>query len=331
MEGTIIARGERPSKASPHKKILLITAIVVAVVMLIGIVAGISQAAKTLKEHTHSSWCYSYYYRDDFYTDSRNDNLQAHKMDCAYTGNAFFLGVKNYFEGGILFPFLLALAGAGVALFLRARAKGFVVSVSEQAVIVAHEGGKMVEIPLCSVFSVNKINERDLSIVTSENNYVLRDMDSRDEVYEAIFQRIPELKVKNPINNEQILAKGYPPAIKPVLLVLLILIALASVIAAIAAEMFAVVFIGIIPFAIVLVLYLLAKTPYFVVTNKRVFFVTDFGRKLSLPISKITVIVTHRWFNQLHVAAPTGRIHLFWMRNAAELYDVINAQINEIQ
>ena len=79
------------------------------------------------------------------------------------------------------------------------------------------------------------------------------------------------------------------------------------------------------------IFYLLAKTPYLVVTDKRVFCVSDFGRKLSIPLNKITVVVTHRWFKQLHIAAPTGRMHLFGVRNTAQLYDVINALLNEKQ
>ena len=111
----------------------------------------------------------------------------------------------------------------------------------------------------------------------------------------------------------------------------MILIAVVAEIAALAFGNILILAAFLLPFALVLLFYLLAKTPYFVVTDKRVFYVSDFGRKLSLPLNQITVTVTHWFFCQLHVGAPAGRIHLFWVRNTAELYDVINALLNEKQ
>lgn len=330
MEEAIVARGSRAAKQKSYKKVLIIIAAVAAALLLIGLISNIANASRAVKNHEHSRYCYKYSYRDDFYRDNRDNDLKDYKMDCEYT-NAFGLAMKRYFRGPVLFPILI-LAGGAIAIgVMRKRDKGYEVIVSEQAIVVQYTDGKTTGIPLESVFSMSKLGEKDLNIVTSENSIVLREMEGIDEVYAAIAARIPEGKVKSLINNEQVLGKGYPPAIKPFLLVLLILIGLASVIGAIASEFIGVFFVGIVPFAIVLLFYLAAKTPYFVVTDKRVFYVSDFGRKLSLPITKLTVVVSHNWFGQLHVAAPTGRIHLFWLKNTAELYDVITALLNEKQ
>lgn len=330
MNDTILARGEKLAGTSNHKKIIRIAAIVAAALLVIGLISSISNAAKLVKNHEHSRYCYSYEYRSDFSKDNKNNDLKSYKMDCNYT-NALGLGLSNYLGGGFLLPVFALAIGLGVGLSQKKKAKGYVITVTEQAVTVAYEGGKTLDLPIGSLFSVTKEGDKGLGIVTSENAYTLADMDGRDQVYEAITQVMPTITVKGPANNEQVLAKGYPPAIKPLLLVLLILFSLATVIAAIAAEEFGVILVGILPIAIVLVLYLLAKTPYLVVTDKRVFYVSDFGRKLSMPLNKITVTVTHWWFKQLHIAAPTGRIHLFWVKNTAELYDMITALLNDKQ
>ena len=330
METTILARGEKVAGTSNHKKIIRIVAIVAAALFVIGLISNISNAAKAVKNHEHNKWCYSYEYRSDFSKDNKNNDLKDYKMDCDYT-NAFSMGFKRYFNGGFLLPLIVLGVGLAVGMSQKKKALGYVITVSEQAVNVAYANGKTTELPIGSIFSLNKEGDKGLNIVTSENAYTLKDMDGRDEVYDAITKVMPTITVKGPANNEQVLAKGYPPAIKPLLLVLLILFSLAAVITAIAAEVFAVILIGIVPVGIVLVLYLLAKTPYLVVTDKRVFYVSDFRRKLSIPLNKVTVCVTHWWFKQLHIAGPAGRIFLFGVKNTAELYDTICALLNEKQ
>jgi hypothetical protein len=304
---------------------------VAAVILVIGIISSISDASQMVKNHKHTKYCYRYSYRSDFSEDYANDDLKSHKMDCDYAGGAFSLGMDRYFSGGIILPLLIIGGGVAAAYVMRARFKSYVLTVTQETVRVAYGEEKTLEIPLCSVFSVEKVGEKDLNIVTSENAYTLREMEGRDEVYAAIIGLMPDLTVKGPTNNEQVLAKGYPPAIKPLLLILTILLGILAVIVTIASEEFGVLLICAIPVAIVLAFYLMAKTPYLVVTDKRVFYVSDFGRKLSIPMNKITVTVTHQWFRQLHIAAPTGRIHLFWVRNTAELYDTITALLNDRQ
>lgn len=331
MSENVIARSERTAKEVPFKKIIRIAAIVAAVFLVIGLISSISDAAKMVKNHNHSKYCYRYSYRDEFYDDQRNDDLKSYKMDCEYADGAFGLGLSNYLGGGIILPLLIIGGGVAAAYILRARNRSYVLTVTEDAVKVVYSDEKSLEIPFCSVFSVEKIGEKDLSIVTSESAYVLRDMENCDEIYNAIINQMPKITVKGPTNNEQVLAKGYPPAIKPVLLVLTIILAIAAVIATLASEEFGVLLICAIPVGLVFLFYMLAKTPYLVVTDKRVFYVSDFGRKLSIPMNKITVTVTHWFFRQLHIGAPAGRIHLFWVRNTAELYDTITAVQNEKQ
>ena len=330
MEATILARGEKIAGDANYKKIIRIAAIVAAAMLVIGLISNISNAAKLIKDHRHSSYCYSYIYRDGFYDDYDNGDLKSYKMDCDYT-NALGLGMRNYFRGGFLMPLLTLGIGLAVGMNKKKKALGYVITVTEQAINVAYADGKTTELPIGSIFALSKEGDKGLNIITSENAYSLKDMDGRDEVYDTITKVMPTITIKGPANNEQVLAKGYPPAVKPLLMVLMILFALAAIITAIATEAFFVILIGIVPIAIVLVLYLLAKTPYLVVTDKRVFYVSDFGRKLSMPLNKLTVTVTHWWFKQLHIAAPTGRIHLFGVKNTAELYDIITALLNEKQ
>ena len=331
MSENIIARGERNGKVVPTKKIAKITAIVAAVLLVFGMISSIIEAGDMIKRHSHSKYCYKYSYRSDFSKDSANNNLKSYKMDCRYADGAVGLGISNYLGGGVVLPLMIFIGGMSYVGVMRKRSRSYVLTVDEQNINVTYSDGKVQEIPLCSVFSVDKVGAMDLNIVTSEDSYTLRDMDGRDAVYSAIVGLMPTITIKGPANNEQVLAKGYPPAVKPLLLILLVLSILMALIALVETEEFAVLLVMAIPVAIILVLYLAAKTPYLVVTDKRVFYVSDFGRKLSIPMNKITVTVTHHWFRQLHIAAPTGRIHLFWVRNTAELYDMITALINEKQ
>ncbi len=331
MNENVVARGSRNAKPVPFKKILVIAAAIAAIFMILGMISSISEAGTAVKNHKHYKSCYKYSYRNDYAADSKAGELKDYKMDCVYAQGAFGLGMQRYFEGGIILPLLIIAGGVTAAFVLRARSKSYELVVTDEAVRVTYSDDKVVDIPLCSIFTLEKLGDRDLNIVTSENAYTLRDMEGRDQVYAAIESLMPTITLKGPANNEQVLAKGYPPAIKPLLLILMIFIGALSLIAALAAEEFAILLIGVVPFVIVLVFYLLAKTPYFAVTDKRVFYVSDFGRKLSLPLNQITVTVTHQWFRQLHIGAPTGRIHLFWVRNTAELYDIINALLNEKQ
>lgn len=331
MSENVIARGERTAKEVPFKKIIRIAAIVAAAILVIGLISSISDAAEMVKNHKHTKYCYKYSYRGDFYEDSADNDLKSYKMDCDYADGAFGMGLSKYFNGGIILPLLILGGSVAAAYVMRARNRSYVLTVTEDTMKVAYSDEKTLEIPLCSVFSVEKIGEKDLSIVTSENAYTLRDMENCNEVYTAVINQMPKINVKGPTNNEQVLAKGYPPAIKPVLLVLTILLAVASVILTIASEEFGVLLICAIPVGLMFLFYMLAKTPYLVVTDKRVFYVSDFGRKLSIPMNKVTVTVTHWFFRQLHIGAPAGRIHLFWVRNTAELYDTITAVQNEIQ
>ena len=331
MSENIIARGERNGKVVPTKKIAKITAIVAAIFVVFGIITSVIDAAKMIDNHSHSKYCYKYSYRDDFYDDLYDGNLRSYKMNCSYTKGALGLGIEYFFEGPVMFPLIIFIGGMSYVGIMRKRSRSYVLTVDEQNINVTYSDGKVQEIPLCSVFSVDKVGAMDLNIVTSEDSYTLRDMDGRDAVYSAIVGLMPTITIKGPANNEQVLAKGYPPAVKPLLLILLVLSVLMALIALVETEEFAVLLVMAIPVAIILVLYLAAKTPYLVVTDKRVFYVSDFGRKLSIPMNKITVTVTHHWFRQLHIAAPTGRIHLFWVRNTAELYDMITALINEKQ
>ena len=331
MNENVIARGKRIVKAAPFRKMVRLTAVLAAALLILGILLSVVNAGKAVKNHTHTKYCYKYSYRSDFNNDNKNNNLKSYKMDCAYTGGALKLGVKNYFRGGIMLPLLVVIVGTSSAYVKRSKSRSYVLNVTEQEINVMYNDKKTLNIPLCSVFTVEKGAKNKLTIVTSENTYTFQDMVGCDDVYGAIKQLMPAHTIKGPANNEQVLTKAYPPAIKPLLLLLLILIGVASVIGAIASEMIEVLLIGAIPFVIILPFYLAAKTPYLVVTDKRVFYVSDFGRKLSIPMNKITVAVTHKWFGQLHIAAPTGRIYLFGVRNTAEVHDIITAVINEMQ
>lgn len=333
MSENILATGKRNGKDVSVKKWVRISAIVAAVLMLFGLIGSIGTAGDMVKEHVHSKWCYEDL--DDYYDQLHGRDTaenETPKFDCAYADGAFSLGMERYFNnGGILFPVIVFGIGVALAYVSRARNLGYEVTVTAENITITYVSGKTAELPLCSLFSVEKEKENDLILVTSENTYVLRGLEGCTQVYEAILSVMPEVTVKGPANNEQVLGKGYPPAIKPLLMVLMIIVAVATLILTIASEEPAFLLVGVLPFIILLVVYLLAKTPYLVVTDKRVFYVSDFGRKLSLPMNKITVTVTHRWFRQLHICAPTGRIHLFWVKNTAALYDMINAVLNEKQ
>ena len=327
MEGIII-QGTREAKKTNFKLPIIIAAIAAAVILLFSFIGNLGQAVGDIQEHTHGRYCYEYQYRDDYYDDVYADGLKDYKMDCEYSSGVFGLAVGRT----SLIPSIL-IVGIGVAISVirRKNSKGFTLSVSETNIFVEYTDGKKREIPVCSVFSVEKNGASDLCIVTSENSHTFKGISDRDAVADAIVKLMPEISVGAPVNNEQVLAKAYPPAIRPLLLVLLILIGFFGVVLSIAFETAAVLAMFIIPFAIVLVLYLLAKTPYLVVTDKRVFYVSDFGHKLSMPLNRLTVVASHRFFRQLHIAAATGRIHLFWVRNNAQIYDMICALLNEKQ
>ena len=331
MSEHIIARGERKGKEVPYKKIVRITAVIAAVILAFGLISSIAEAGKLIENHKHSKYCYKYSYRSDFYEDYADGNLRSYKMDCSYSDGALSLGVDRYMRGSFILPLMVLLGGLAYGYAMRARGRSYLVTVDEENIHVIYSDGKNLDIPLCSIFTVEKIGLQDLNIVTSENTHMLRGMEGCDAVYAAIQEHMPKITIKGPANNEQVLAKGYPPAIKPVLLVLVGLGVIAAVLLTIAAEDPIALLVFGIPVAILFLFYMMAKTPYLVVTDKRVFYVSDFGRKLSIPLNKITVTVTHHWFRQLHIGAPTGRIHLFWVRNTAELYDIIAALINEKQ
>lgn len=332
MSETILARGTRTGKKVNFKRIMTVAAIVAAVVFLFGLISSISDASTFVSGHEHSRYCYDYYFSSDYYDALEEGTLDASLLTCDYAKGGFGLGWSWYFDnGGFVLPMLILIGAAISGYVSRARNRGYEIIVTAESVKVVYDNEKAVDLPLCSIFTVEKTAKNGLNIVTSENAYTFNNMDGLDEVYDAIVKAMPTVTLKGPANNEQVLAKGYPPAIKPLLLILCgILVFLAIGFGAAAASFLAFI-VGLIPFGIVFIFYLLAKTPYLVVTDKRVFYVTDFGRKLSLPLNQITVTVTHQWFRQLHICAPVGRIHLFWVRNTAELYDIINALLNEKQ
>ena len=311
MSNNVVAKGKSTAKEIPVKKIKKIALIVAAAILLIGLISSISDASQIIANHTCGYSC--------------------KKWGCDYADGAFAVGLENYFSGAFLLPLLVIAGGFGYCAVMKKRNGGYELNVTQENIEVVYSDEKTVTIPLCSIFTVEKTKDTVLEIVTSENAYTFRNMEGIDEVYAAITELMPTISIKGPANNEQVLSKGYPPAIKPLLLVLLIVLVAAALIISLAAEMPEFLILMLLPALIVFVFYKLAKTPYIVVTDKRVFYVSDFGRKLSIPMNKINVVVTFSWFKQLHICAAVGRIHLFWVRNTAELYDIITAVINEKQ
>lgn len=312
MSNNVIASGKRIAKAFPYKKIRKFVLIVAAAIAVYSLIQCLVSAGSIIANHTCDKYCT--------------------RWGCDYESGIFGLGLEFFFNRGkFVLPALVLAGGLGYCSFMKKRNTGYELNVTEENVEVTYNDGKSVSIPMCSIFTVEKKRNTDLEIVTSEDAYLFGNMEGLDEVYTAIQEQMPKISIQGPANNEQVLSKGYPPAIKPLLMVLTILLAIAAVGLGMAAESVVAIIVLLLPALLVFALYRAAKTPYLVVTDKRVFYVSDFGRKLSIPMSKINVVVTFPWFKQLHVCAPVGRIHLFWVRNTAELYDLITALINEKQ
>ena len=312
MSNNVIATGKRTAKAFPYQKIRKIVLIAAAAIALFGLIQSMVNAGTIISNHTCDRYCT--------------------RWGCDYENGVIGYGLELFFYSGkFVLPALVLACGFGYCGFMKKRREGYELNVTEENVDVLYNDGKCVNIPMCSIFTVEKKRNNNLEIVTSENAYLFGNMEGVDEVYAAILEQMPKISIQGPANNEQVLSKGYPPAIKPLLLILAIILAVCALCTGLAVESFGAILVMLLPALIVFLLYRVAKTPYVVVTDKRVFYVSDFGRKLSIPMNKINVVVTFPWFRQLHICAPVGRIHLFWVRNTADLYDIITAVINEKQ
>lgn len=72
-----------------------------------------------------------------------------------------------------------------------------------------------------------------------------------------------------------------------------------------------------------LLTYLYARKMHIVVSNKRVYGESVFGRKVDLPIDSISAI-GKKWFNGIGVATSAGKIVFFGFKNRDEIYETVS-------
>ena len=78
-----------------------------------------------------------------------------------------------------------------------------------------------------------------------------------------------------------------------------------------------------------LIVMLILRSFKLTVTNKRVIGQIIFGRRITLPVDSITAVATARLSKSISISTPSGRIYFSNIKNAAEIYDVINDLIIE--
>ena len=72
-----------------------------------------------------------------------------------------------------------------------------------------------------------------------------------------------------------------------------------------------------------LLTYLYARKMHIVVSNKRVYGESVFGRKVDLPIDSISAI-GKKWFKGIGVATSAGKIVFFGFKNRDEIYETVS-------
>ncbi len=76
-------------------------------------------------------------------------------------------------------------------------------------------------------------------------------------------------------------------------------------------------------FIFFLLTYLYARKMHIVVSNKRVYGESVFGRKVDLPIDSISAI-GKKWFKGIEVATSAGKIVFFGFKNRDEIYETVS-------
>lgn len=76
-------------------------------------------------------------------------------------------------------------------------------------------------------------------------------------------------------------------------------------------------------FIFFLLTYLYARKMHIVVSNKRVYGESVFGRKVDLPIDSISAI-GKKWFKGIGVATSAGKIVFFGFKNRDEIYETVS-------
>ena len=85
--------------------------------------------------------------------------------------------------------------------------------------------------------------------------------------------------------------------------------------------------IQILPFGVIFIFsllrYLYARKMHIVVSDKRVYGESVFGRKVDLPIDSISAI-GKKWFKGIGVATSAGKIVFFGFKNRDEIYETVS-------
>ena len=91
-------------------------------------------------------------------------------------------------------------------------------------------------------------------------------------------------------------------------------------------------FILIVPFALIGgLIYLWLRSYELTVTNKRIYGKVAWGKRVDLPVDSISATSTIRLFKGVSVSTASGRISFRVMKNADEIYNVVNNLLIERQ
>lgn len=190
MEEKILIKSEQYNV----KKVFKIMLIIGIVLSVLGSIICISYSSYFYNrwygaDHEHDCSCYDYYYRDDFYDDKYDNNLQEYKMVCyqAVYGNAFSYALSEYFSYQFwmcLIPVAaLALIGGLIYLWLRS----YELTVTDKRIYGKVAWGKRVDLPVDSVSATATIRLfKGVSISTSSGRISFRVIKNADEIYKVM-------------------------------------------------------------------------------------------------------------------------------------------------
>ena len=83
-------------------------------------------------------------------------------------------------------------------------------------------------------------------------------------------------------------------------------------------------------FVAAIVVYFMMRNCKIVITDKRIYGCSTFGKRITLPLDKISTVSTNP-FGYLTVATSSGKINFWLITNGEEVWELINSLITNRQ
>lgn len=80
-----------------------------------------------------------------------------------------------------------------------------------------------------------------------------------------------------------------------------------------------------------LIMIMFANDPIIVVTNKRVFGKTIFGRQVDLPLDSISAVGYFSYFKELRISTSSGIIKFAFLKNSEQVYNIVSQLLSQRQ